>query len=263
MTLPVVVKHFAATRSIIPVSMSKSSLVKWRELQKRRMTLEELTKYEDAPAWAHVTGEISGVFTIDIDISGKAWGDKNGLTKLAHRMTPSEGFHIDVQLPEGFVVKNTQSELHLGVDTRGEGGIALIAGRTHKGRYAWLKPASEWDAIPFQSLPKFLQDDLEEIARKMERVVTVDFTPRPVTRDDLEDYLLRARSRAPMEGRNAMGFWLACRLRDAGADKEVARDIGYEYVNTVWMTNTHGVYEPYTTRMFDAALENAYMKASS
>jgi len=220
------------------------------------MTLEEIQKYEDAPAWAHVTGEISGLFTIDIDPSGLDWAKERKLYTLAHRKTPSGGYHIDVKMPD-FIVKNTQSVLHTGVDTRGEGGIALICGRSNRGTYQWLRPL--WESpIEFDTLPEPIQESLRDIAKKMERVITIDFTPRPIHREDLENILIKALSRAPYEGRNAMGFWLACRCRDAGADMDMARSVGYEYVSRVWTTNTHGNYEPYTDRMFDAALENAY-----
>lgn len=48
--LPPEVGYLAKTRSIIPVTVDKIGLIKWREFQFRRMTLDELEQFE-LPAW--------------------------------------------------------------------------------------------------------------------------------------------------------------------------------------------------------------------
>lgn len=255
--LPTIIVQFAPVRSIIPVSIDKAGLVKWRELQERRMTIEELEAHSDAPAWAHITGKISGLFTIDVDPSGVDWAREKELVPLAHRRTPSGGLHIDVELPKGWQVKNTVGALSQGIDTRGEGGIALIWGMSRKGHYTWRRPF-ESSPIKFSELPNPVQWLLNEKAKREQREVSVDFTLPPVSSEEVENLLLKALSRAPMEGRNPMGFWLACRLRDSRIEKESARLVGYKFVDRCWSTNTHGQQEPYTRRMFDAALDNAY-----
>lgn len=259
-TLPDIIYQMASSRSLLPVSIDKVGLVKWRELQTRRMSIEELEAFKDAPAWAHITGKVSGIFTIDIDNTGMDWAKHKELDKLAHRSTPSGGLHIDVVLPRGWLVKNTVGSLSAGIDTRGEGGIALIWGRSRKGEYKWLRPISE-SPITFATLPKPTQWMLYEWCRWQEpRIVEVDFTIPPATPVEIESLLLKALAYAPASGRNAMGFWLACKLRDSRVDKEAARSVGYDYVNRVWQTNTHGSYEQYTRQMFDAALNNAYAR---
>lgn len=260
MTLPEIVRLMAGSRSLLPVTIDKVGLVKWRELQERRMTIEELEAYADAPAWAHITGSISGLFTIDVDSTGMEWAKYQELDKLAHRKTPSGGLHVDVVLPRGWAsVKNTVGALSAGIDTRGEGGIALIWGRSRKGGYEWLRPFSE-SPIPFLTLPLKVQWALFENCRPQEqRIVEVDFS-KPPSKDEVHNLLLKALSYAPAHGRNSTGFWLARKLRDSAVEKERARLVGYAYVNRVWSTNTHGATEPYTQRMFDAALDNAYAR---
>lgn len=256
--LPRIIQLFSYKRSLLPVDIDKRGLLKWREFQERKMTLEELQEYANAPAWAHITGKVSGLFTIDIDPSGIAWSKEMHLYELAHRRTPSGGLHIDVELPS-WPVKNTVSVLSKGIDTRGEGGIALIWGRTRKGAYEWL---TDWWAekplLPYNELPLWVREQLYAKCQKEDRVTTLDFSR--IRNEDADDLLLRALSRAPIRGRNDSGFWLACRLRDAGISKEAARLFGHQYANRVFDTNTHGKHEQYTTRMFDAALDNAYSR---
>lgn len=258
MTLPEVVLRFAATRSLLPVSKDKVGLLKWRDLQERRLSVEELEQYANAPAWAHITGKVSGIFTIDIDVKGVDWAKNRGLFPLAHRLTPSGGAHIDVCLPRGWLIKNTVGSLAAGVDTRGEGGIALIWGESTKGEYKWVRPFDE-SPIRYSDIPQPIQWMLwEHCKRQPNRQVTIDFSQAPISEEETEALLLKALSLAPFHGRNPMGFWLACRLRDGRIDKEFARAIGYQYTARVWNTNTHGQYEDYSNRHFDASLDSAY-----
>jgi len=119
----------------------------WRPFQTRRASKEELAIWTRGkpPAWAIVTGKISGAVVLDYD--GE---DGRKLVQQwhipPHVRTGSGGFHHYVQHP-GFRVKTLNAEQSynlygkrwLGLDVKGDGGYAIVLGRNQNGKYEILR----------------------------------------------------------------------------------------------------------------------------
>lgn len=107
-----------------------------------------------ARAWpganlAIVTGHWSGLYVIDVD---RKAGGPDGMATLETlegtlgtlpttltSFTPGGGEHRYFRLPVDLILRNTNSKLGPGVDTRGEGGYALVAPSVIDGRaYRWV-----------------------------------------------------------------------------------------------------------------------------
>jgi hypothetical protein len=106
------------------------------------------------------TGQISGIFVVDLDNKPTANGIDN-LARLADEygalpdgplvVTPSGGRHMYFQAPDGGG-PTTACVLAPGCDTRGEGGMVVLAPSMHKSgrRYRWEKRLSLYlpDGLP-------------------------------------------------------------------------------------------------------------------
>ena len=219
-----------------------------------------------SPAWAVITGALSGVIVLDFDGSeGIRLMRQLGLAP--HVRTGSGGYHIYFIHP-GWPVKtlNGKSASELGqhwpgLDIRADGGYAAFCGHNTHGRYEWLRaPLLE----PTEKLP----DDLR-------RALGLLHAPGPMhpTRPDPTETSLqqrmplktrlidRALQRVGSDGRNNAGFWLACQLRDADVVEREARLIMEEYTRRVPRTNTKGQREMYTVQEAFASLKSAYRRS--
>ena len=96
--------------SILPLNQWKKPLIKWKHLEKRQPTPEEIEEWEQFQAltgWGLIMGAISQRISLDFDGEGIALMRKWGLEPF--RQTPRDGFHVDVTHP-GFWVKTLNSK---------------------------------------------------------------------------------------------------------------------------------------------------------
>lgn len=154
---------------IIPCNpKDKKPLIKWKEYQERKSTIEEIQswwgKWPNAMIGG-VTGKISGDFVIDID---NMEGEENLLEYIPDTLqtptsiTPRGGKHLHFEHPEESITIGAALFPH--VDYRGSGGfICLPPSENSEGKkYIWLDGLSLWE-IPRVPLPSKL---LEYIINK-------------------------------------------------------------------------------------------------
>lgn len=133
--------------SVVPATIEdKRALVAWRQWQRVTAGPEQLASWArrwPRANWALITGRLSGVVVVDIDPRHR--GD-HGLAELEQRHgdlpwtcvveTPS-GWHVYLRHPGG-PIANSASKIGLGVDIRGDGGLALLPpSRRPDGTYRW------------------------------------------------------------------------------------------------------------------------------
>ena len=159
----------------------KRCYIKWGAYQEKRPTLDELAEWWKKWPRAQlgiVTGPISGVFTLDLDVGFDTQVIKNlNIPKnTLIDKTPSGGWHVFFRYPEGKTIKTTADVLgnNSHIDIRGEGGITVISPSTYQdGRpYKWV---NDPDNFTLQNAPadllKIVSSDTE---KKKERY---DFIP--------------------------------------------------------------------------------------
>ncbi len=268
-------------RSLIPVGADKKSLIPWKPYQTTRASLEQLEAWQREfrpPIWAIVTGEVSGMVSLDFDVPhGPATCEKLGLTP--HRSTPSGGLHVDVEHP-GWKVSTVSSKTkkvlardYPGLDVRGDGGYINVLGRTVNGDYVQLH---ENPPLPLPALSDTLRVGLglapapaelsppqalaELVPRPRQPVeVPVNAADLPRAASRLVDIAIR---RARGDGRNNAGFWLACQLRDQGLAPDLAATAMTSYCGQLPDSNAKGENDPYQLDEALASLDQAYAQAA-
>ena len=165
--------------SVIPVSLDKKPLIKWKEYQHRKPTREEMFSWESiAEGVAIVTGKINGLVILDVDMDkGNGFDALKGkeLPPTPVVRTPNGGFHYYFKYPKkAKKVKNTTDILGKGshVDIRGDGGYALIP---YTEGYEWVEGLSLED-VPIAEMPSWLAN----------LVVDKDTTPTATKKDSAE-----------------------------------------------------------------------------
>jgi len=150
--------------SIIPVNKDKVPLLKtWRGFQKRKPTENEMcewwNKWPDASP-AVVTGEISGLVVLDIDIKHNRSSKEFDIPLTACSKTGSGGEHIFFKHPKRRV-KSTNGQLFgLGVDIKADGGyVVLPPGENNNGSYEWSVGPDETE---LSEVPEWLMSAFEE-----------------------------------------------------------------------------------------------------
>lgn len=241
---------------VIPVKLDKRPYFRWERFQTIRPDTNMIAAWHrqyKPPAWAVVTGSISGIVILDFD------GDEGRATLSAlglepHVRTGSGGCHVYVEHP-GWPIKtlNGQSkrqlgELYPGLDVRGDGGYAVFCGRNDKGKYEWLRDPTPH---PISALIQELQNYLG--LRKL-----ADHPPD--AGNSAPTHLVEAALERSVNGRNDAGFWLACQLRDIGLGSDEAEEIMMAYQASVGGANTKGHTEPYSVEEALASLRQAYSR---
>jgi P4 family phage/plasmid primase-like protien len=128
---------------IIPTNKDKVPLLKtWREFQSRKPTENEIrswwSKWPDANP-AVITGEISGLVVLDIDIKHNRSSKEFNIPITVCSKTGSGGEHIFFKYPNQRI-KSTNGQLFgAGVDIKADGGyVVLPPGENNNGSYEWL-----------------------------------------------------------------------------------------------------------------------------
>lgn len=218
-----------------------------------------------------VTGKQSRIYVLDVDV--KDDGDKTlaalmeqygGLPDTLHAHTGGGGSHWIFEYPKGYDIGNTSGKLGKGLDTRGEGGYIVAAPSVHVsgGSYVWA--VDDWEDIDPLPMPGWLMTKIIEsdTSRRKEVAGRVPGTGPmgAVAKGDssMADVLLDgALQRCKAEGgRNDVGFWLACQLRDNGFSQIEAAKVMTEYVD-----NTPDKDTPYTVGEAEASLNQAYRQS--
>jgi hypothetical protein len=254
--------------SLIPTGPEKKPLIKsWKEFQFAPASPEQIEKW----VWSNpsglgiVTGAISGVIVLDFDgEQGNAAMHALGLEP--HVRTGSGGHHVYLKHP-GWPVPtvNGKAKRELGatfpgIDIRGDGGYAICAGRATSGEYVWLR-----DMVP---------DSLDVLPDEVRAAFGLLIPPPPpcakaTGRDCHSDktreawagkVLALAFDRISLHGRNNVGFWLACQLRDNGFSQEDAETVISEYAGRVPPANAKGEPEPYTIDEARTSVRQAFSK---
>lgn len=267
--------------SLVPVGSDKKALISWKPYQETRATLEQVLRWDDDlnPAvWAGATGEVSGRIALDFDApDGPGTMQKLGLSP--HRATPNGGFHVDVAYP-GWPVTTVSAKTKKalgnrfpGLDVRGGGGYINLTGSTATGSYKWLR--DDWDPLPVNELHTDLREAVGLLhppevpaAHPPVKAAAVTVVLAPV-REQMEPeadrfeaaafaLMDRALERAPADGRNNAGFWLACQLRDEGFSLPDASAVMHVYAERTPAVNAKGVTEAYTAQDAMASLDQAW-----
>lgn len=259
----------------------------WKRYQTRLVTRGELLFWQKAyspAAWVVVTGSLSGLVVLDFD--GEQGKQTLANLKLEpHLRTGSGGFHIYFKHP-GWTVRtlNSKSKKTLGkrfpgMDIRADGGYAAFCGRNTQGPYHWLREPvpDELELLPEElrralgllhpPQKRLLTPPVKRLQTKIDPPMTTNerISSPSAARSDasqiaiqhlLEQALHRVHGEG--EGRNDVGFWLACRLRDGGMLESEARDVMLEFAEHVPSVNTKGQAERYTRSEALASLRSAY-----
>ncbi|HLH30353.1 MAG TPA: bifunctional DNA primase/polymerase [Terriglobia bacterium] len=149
--------------AIIPIRSDKRPvLASWKEFQSLcpSQAQVELWARDQPPAWAIITGAISGVVVLDFD-GDRGIATMNALGLLPHVRTGSGGFHAYFRHPGWYVAtvnskaKRELGDRYPGLDIRADGGYAIFAGRTQAGEYTWLRDmvADPLDMLPDDVIP--------------------------------------------------------------------------------------------------------------
>lgn len=282
--------------SIMPLRADKTPyLAKWKWLQETRPTREQVEEWQrefNPPAWALITGAISGVFVTDHDdyAPGAITLESLGLQGKENVQTVNNGKHVYWKHP-GYKVPTLNSKSAQviakagfpGFDIRGEGGYVVFCGRCTKknanpeappetGAYKWLRPIDE--TLTPDLLPEALRDALKfwppDVLAERFKAKTPAPAPRAATppaagngkrKKPLPQWALEEALKRQDSGRNAAGFWLAQQLRDDGmSEGEAVSFLSSQFVPQVKTTNTKGQHEPYTAEEAFASVRQAFSR---
>lgn len=182
--------------SLVPCGKDKRPIVKWKEFQDRQPTAAELNRWlaEGAQSFAAIGGEVSGgLEIIDFDDNPQAtplaysaldffeaWRAEVDLLiekyKLVIQRTGGGGFQVAYRCPspepnQKLAWVQDENEVHgrsIAIETRGEGGYAIIAPSMHPtgNRYRIIK--GNFSAIPIIS--QDVRDILISAAKQLDQM---------------------------------------------------------------------------------------------
>jgi Bifunctional DNA primase/polymerase, N-terminal len=202
------------------------------------------------------TGERSGIIVLDIDppeghFSLKELQSSHApLPETRRSRTGNKGLHFFFQYPnDGNTYKNAVGlNGKEGVDLRATGGYVVLPPSKLYGRLAYMWGNPETPIVP---LPIWLKDMILEAQQQRENIPQgLRFAGSP---GDL--WLAQALDKAREGNRNAVGFWLACQLRDDKVPEPEARRIGLLYANLAPQGK-----EQYTSKEAIASVRSAYKR---
>ncbi len=155
--------------SVIPLlHKDKKPAGRWEEFQHRLPTAEELQTFRNGRKnLGIVTGEISGLLVIDVDVDpskqlngGKALGELEGkygaLPKTVQVATPRGGRHLYFRYLQGYDVRNSAGILGEGLDVRGNFGYVVgVPSILPNGNYEFV-PGHSFEEIGLAAPPDWL-----------------------------------------------------------------------------------------------------------
>ena len=142
--------YLAAGRSIIPLLADKKPMVKWRDLQTRLATEQEVREWFKPGSWAEglamILGRVSGGLWV-MDADGPAaveWMKENAPPTTVYVNT-RRGRHAYYRMPDGVEIRNRvnivpslKKESGCQIDIKGERGYVVIPPTPHsEGFYEW------------------------------------------------------------------------------------------------------------------------------
>jgi hypothetical protein len=237
--------------SLIPCRLNKKPLIEtWKPYQLNAPTVEQIRAWLDTlkpPAWAVITGRVSGVLVLDFD-GAKGQQTLQSIGLDPHVRSGSGGYHAYLAHPGWHVpTLNSNSKRELGnrwpgLDIRADGGYAVCLGRNEKGAYLWLRdPVPDpLDLLP-HDLRTFLGLAHPPILLGLKDRQRAAFSNGRVAAGFLIE---RAFEQIATSGRNNSGFWLAVQLRDNSYSEKEAESVVFEYAARVPEVNLRGEPEP-------------------
>ncbi len=201
------------------------------------------------------TGRESGLVVLDVDArhggdtsleSLEATYDRLPRTLTAH--SGGGGRHLYFRHPGGRIPNSAQLRGFSGLDVRADGGYIVAPPSLHQSgqRYTWEEPLLSLAVLPF-----WLGELLTPPGHPERGAAPIN---RLVSQGQAEQFWLRlALERAQPGTRNVTGYWLACRLRDAGITQVAAEAVLLRYAAQV-AAGDH----PYHAREALASLRSAY-----
>jgi hypothetical protein len=209
--------------SVVPAAAEgKRALVAWRPWQSQAPDLELIDKWWRRWPLANIaviTGRLSGVVVVDLDVRHGAERslvdlerDHGDLPWRAVVETPSGGWHVYLRHP-GFPIANSASKLGVGVDVRGDRGLALLPpSRRQLAGYRWALGGPE--TIP--GMP----NGWRRLFRPTRRPRPAPHTwTEPETRERARlAGLVRKVAQAPERERNNTLYWAGRRLAEMIAE---------------------------------------------
>ncbi len=152
--------------SIIPVGNDKRPLLLWKEFQSRQATEDEVLGW--LKKWPEmnigiVTGKISGLTVLDLDVGHDKSTPINTFPKTLTHQTPSKGIHLIYKYIEGFTVSANAYSQYPYLDVRSDTGyIVAPCSETEKGQYKVLYdlPIAPFpvDLFPNKKISKTLEE---------------------------------------------------------------------------------------------------------
>lgn len=151
--------------SIIPVGKNKIPTIReWKTYQTRQPDMIEMSEWlKSAKGLALVTGKVSGILVLDIDVKKHknidGWEHVKGkhLPPTTSVRTQNGGTHYYYKLPKGVTYRNVNG-LFEGVDVKCEGGYVVMPGTDG---YEW------YDGLEFNGVEK-LADIPEWLIKELE-----------------------------------------------------------------------------------------------
>lgn len=114
--------------SVIPVGKNKVPLIKWEEYTKRKPTEEAVTEWftKWPSAWVGiVTGKVSGITVVDIDVKHEAVTDYKQFGASYVVKTKSGGWHLYFKYTDKVITCSDQYEQFPYTDIRNDGGYVV------------------------------------------------------------------------------------------------------------------------------------------
>ncbi len=124
------------------------------------------------------TGQITGLLAIDVDMKNgkdglqslRIWEDENGvLPDTLTVKTPTGGYHLIYELPEGVHIPCGVSVLGEGIDIRADGGYVVALGSINEAWESYSFDSEEY--VPVSQAPQFLLNFLVSKKFKKEPIV--------------------------------------------------------------------------------------------
>lgn len=160
-----------------------------------------------------VTGSKSGIWVLDVD--GDAGMENLAALQLEYGALPptcttrsgsGTGCHLWWRLPSGVIVRNSASQIALGIDVRGENGQIVLPGGLHKSgrRYMWLEGLAPDEVAWVEAPDAWLQLALEACKKTRTGPVKADQKSRP--RNPRTEKIQHSRTLAIGDGPDRGGF---------------------------------------------------------